>query len=150
MKRIHFATLGLTLAAASIAAPVLAQSPAGQAQFSPPPPVYTPSATSSATAAPDASAATQAPATTDTTGASIAPAYTTQEAPAPVVEESSAAPQPMELAPPAPLEGAGPGDTRRAAPEAPPPAARHDPNAKTGPFLGHGLFDNWGPNDFGA
>ena len=133
MKRIHIATLGLTLAAASIAVPAFAQAPAGSTDFSPTPPVYTPADATSAP--PDAAAA---------------PAYAAPQASAPVVEESSITAQPMELAPVLPAPAAQPGETRRAAPEAPPAAARHDPNEKTGQFLGHGLFDNWGPNDFGA
>jgi hypothetical protein len=53
----------------------------------------------------------------------------------------------MEIAPPPAVEEV-PGPTRNAAPT--PPERTRDPNPKTGHYLGHGLFDNSGPNDFGA
>jgi hypothetical protein len=126
MKRIHIATLGLTLAAASIAVPAFAQAPAEQAQVGPTAPVYTP---------PDGPA-----------DAPPAPAYTTPQAPAPVVEESTVATEPMQPAPPATaVEPADAPHSRRDAPD-----TRHDPNPQTGQLIGHGLFDTRGPNDFGA
>ena len=134
MKRTTLATLGITLGLATLAPPALAQvTPEPSADFGPPRP----------SAMQDPGIA--APAATDAQGPS-APATAGQ--PAPVVVEP--APAAIEEAP-APVQDADAyATTRRAAPDREPPRDRHDSNPQTGPYLGHGLFINWGPNDFGA
>jgi hypothetical protein len=47
-------------------------------------------------------------------------------------------------------EAAAHGETRRAGPAQPSPAKKRDADAQTGPYLGHGLFNSRGPDDFGA
>jgi hypothetical protein len=69
-----------------------------------------------------------------------APAVIEEEAPAATVVE----------APAAPVEADAYATTRRAAPDAEPAHDRRDANPQTGHYLGDGLFNNWGPNDFGA
>jgi hypothetical protein len=123
MKRIHHSPfiLSLGLTAASAA---LAQTGADvPADFGPPPPP-------GATQAQDASAAPQAP-----------------EAPVP---QRAADMTQFELAPRAVDEEPVVGETRQAAPATPPRELTRSPDAQTGPYLGRGLFNNWGPDDFGA
>ena len=125
MKRIHLANLAASLGLASTSLAAVAQAPEAPADFGPP--------------APATELQQPAPPTLST----------------PEVAPAQRAPDATDLAPrvsePAPLADETPpvGETRRAAPDAPPPAAR-DANAQTGPYLGHGLFNNWGPNDFGS
>jgi hypothetical protein len=131
------ATLGITLGFATLGHVALAQSTTeAPADFSPPRPATMQDpgiATGSATAAEQA-----------------APATATSE-PAPAVMEEAPATAVVEEAPPAPIEQADArATTRRAAPDRIAPRDRHDPNPQTGHYLGHGLFNNWGPNDFGA
>lgn len=139
MKRTALATLGITLGLATLAPPALAQvTTQAPADFGPPRPAATMEDPGLATAAtPDAEAVT-AP----------APATAASE-PAPVVIEQ--APAVVEEPPPARVEEAyASTTTRRAAPDRRAPLDRRDANPQTGHYLGHGLFNNWGPNDFGA
>jgi len=134
MKRTSLAPVALTIGLASTAWSALAQDAAPTlADFGPPAPAAT----------------MQSP--------ELAPP------PAPPASVDFSPPQPppaaVETAPAAPELAAGPAEsydralsteTRNAAPEAPPPARNRDAQAQTGPYLGRGLFNNWGPNDFGA
>ena len=136
MKRTALATLGIALGLATLTQPALAQAPA---DFGPPRPA----------AMEDSGIAT--PAATD---ADVAPA----PAPAPSTATSEPAPAVIEQAPAAVDEAPAPrveeadasATTRRAAPDRRAPVDRRDANPQTGHYLGHGLFNNWGPNDFGA
>ena len=137
MKRTSLATLGITLGLATIACPALAQSTLqAPADFGPPPPaaLQDPGIASPATS--DAEVRTvPAPATSEPAPApmELAPAETVVAAPVAPIEERDAY-----------------ATTRRAAPDREPPRDRRDANPQTGHYLGHGLFNNWGPNDFGA
>ena len=125
------ATLGITLGFATLGHVALAQSTAeAPADFSPP-----------------------RPATMQDPGIATGSATAMEQAPAPAMATSEPAPPAViEEAPPAaPIEQADArATTRRAAPDRMAPRDRHDPNPQTGHYLGHGLFNNWGPNDFGA
>ena len=135
MKRSAIATLGIALGLGTLAHPALAQSTAeATADFGPPRPeaMQDPGIAAPAASDPDVLAAPAA--------AQPAPAVI-DEAPAAVIVET----------PSAPVEEANAyATTRRAAPEREPAHDRRDPNPQTGHYLGHGLFNNWGPNDFGA
>lgn len=137
MNRTAIATLGITLGLATLVRPALAQSASqAPADFGPPP----------ASAMQDPALAT--PAVTDA-DVVTAPAPATAAEPAPVVVEQ--APAVVEEVPAARVEEANAyATTRRAAPDRAPPRDRRDANPQTGHYLGHGLFNNWGPNDFGA
>ena len=136
MKRTALATLGITLGLATLAPTALAQvTTQAPADFGPPRPAATMGEPGIATTTPEAEVVT-------------APAPATSE-PAPVVIEQ--APAAVEEAPPARVEEADASTTtRRAAPDRRAPLDRRDANPQTGHYLGHGLFNNWGPNDFGA
>lgn len=141
MKRTALATLGIALGLATLTQPALAQSTLrAPADFGPPP-----------------SGVMEEPgiATPATTEAQVAPSPAIASEPAPAAIEP--APAAIERSPaiePAPIardEGAEAyASTRRAAPDREPPRDRRNPNPQTGHYLGHGLFNNWGPNDFGA
>ena len=139
MKRTALATLGIALGFATMGHTALAQSTAqAPADFGPPAPGTLQ----------DPGIATQA-----TSNAEEVPSpATAPREPAPVVIEEAPAPAVIEEAPrTAPIEEADArATTRRAAPDRMAPRDRRDPNPQTGHYLGDGLFNNWGPNDFGA
>lgn len=129
MKSIHLAPLALSLGLASAATLAFGQSAQDTpADFGPPP-------------APDAVQPPLEPGMMLRAPADFALQPAPQEA-APL-----AAP---EISPRAPADQSPlVGETRRAAPEVAPRATR-GPSAQTGPYLGGGLFNNSGPDDFGA
>lgn len=138
MKRTSLATLGITLGLATMTYPALAQSlQDAPADFGPPAPgamqdpalASPPAGDLQVQVAPAPSTSEPAPAAID-----VAPSASIVEAPAAPVEERDAYAT----------------TTRRAAPDRLAPRDRHEPNPQTGHYLGHGLFNNWGPNDFGA
>jgi len=134
MKRSAIATLGIALGLATLAPTALAQSTAETpADFGPPRPDTMQDPGIAAPAASD-TRVYAAPAASEPAPAAIdeAPAAAVVEAPAPVEQRDAYA------------------TTRRAAPEREPAHDRRDPNPQTGHYLGHGLFNNWGQNDFGA
>jgi len=131
MKSIHIAPLALSLGLASATAAFAQAAQDAPADFGPPAP----------------SDVLQQP---PETGAPLAaPADFARPQPAPALRDETAPAQ--EIAPPLPpAESPRVGDTRRAAPATPPAARTRGPSAQTGPYLGRGLFNNFGPNDFGA
>jgi len=139
MKSIHLAPLALSLGLASATAAFAQAAQDAPADFGPPAP----------------SDVLQQP---PEPGAPLAaPADFAQPQPAPALRDETPpalrdeTPPAQEIAPPLPPdESPRVGDTRRAAPATPPAARTRGPSAQTGPYLGRGLFNNFGPNDFGA
>ena len=139
MKRTALATLGITLGFAAMIHPAFAQStPERTADFGPPPPA-TATMQDPGLNAPAMNADVQA----------APPAATVESSPPPVVEQARPAYVQEVPATPA-VEASSYPTTRNAAPDRSAPRHEDDPNPQTGPYLGHGLFNNWGPNDFGA
>jgi len=130
MNRIHLAPLALSLGMASAGSAFAQAGTQAPADFGPPPPAIA--------AQPQDDVAVRPPARFELP---------------PPQEELTQSTQPesaAQFAPPASAVEEPPlvGDTRRAAPS--PGAPRPSADAQTGPYLGHGLFNNSGPDDFGA